>query len=100
MKSAVLSGIAGLEYTSAPMATLVSVIALLLTDRPLTPVNVFILISYINVLRLSTSTFLAYGIMEAYDAYASLGRIEDFLLLENLPEISCDEARRDVNQIK
>ena len=74
------------------MATLVSVITLLLTGRPLTPVNVFILISYINVLRLSTSTFLAYGMMEAYDAYASLGRIEDFLLLENLPAISCDEA--------
>lgn len=98
MKSAVLSGIAGLEYTSAPMATLVSVIALLLTDRPLTPVNVFILISYINVLRLSTSTFLAYGIMEAYDAYASLGRIEDFLLLENLSEISCDEATNEQNE--
>ena len=95
MKSAVLSGVAGLEYTSAPMATLVSVITLLLTGRPLTPVNVFILISYINVLRLSTSTFMAYGMMEAYDAYVSLGRIEDFLLMENLAAISYDEAIDD-----
>ena len=95
MKSTVLSGVAGLEYTSAPMATLVSVITLLLTDRPLTPVNVFILISYINVLRLSTSTFLAYGMMEAYDAYVSLGRIEDFLLVENLIAVSYDEATND-----
>ena len=95
-KSAVLSGVAGLEYTSAPMATLVSVITLLLTGRALTPVNVFMLISYINVLRLSTSTFLAYGMMEAYDAYVSLGRIEDFLLLENLAAaISSDEATGD-----
>ena len=91
-KSAVLSGVAGLEYTSAPMATLVSVITLLLTGRPLTPLNVFMLISYVNILRLSTSTFLAYGMMEAYDAYVSLGRIEDFLLMENLAAISYGEA--------
>ena len=92
-KSAVLSGVAGLEYTSAPMATLVSVITLLLTGRPLTPVNVFMLISYINVLRLSTCIFLAYGMLGTYDAYVSLGRIEDFLLLENVAAgISFDEA--------
>ena len=95
VKTAVLSGVAGLEYTSALMATLVSVITLLLTGHPLTPVNVFILISYINVLRLSTSTFLAYGMMEAYDAYVSIGRIEDFLLMENLAAVSYEEATDD-----
>ena len=70
------------------MATLVSVVSLVLTGHPLTPVNVFMLISFINVLRLSTCIFLAYGLLGTYDAYASLGRIEDFLLLENLPAIS------------
>lgn len=92
MKSANLSGVAGLEYTSALMVTLVSVITLLPTGRPLTPVNVFMLISYINILRLSTCTFLAYGVMKAYDAYVSFGRIEDLLLMTNLAAISCDDA--------
>ena len=64
------------------MATLVSVVTLVLTGHPLTPVNVFMLISFINVLRLSTCFLLAYGLLGAYDAYASLGKIEDFLLLE------------------
>ena len=59
-KSAVLSGVAGLEYTSAPMATLVSVITLLLTGRALTPVNVFMLISYIKVLRLRPGLNVAF----------------------------------------
>ncbi|KAL9971726.1 hypothetical protein ACROYT_G017928 [Oculina patagonica] len=91
-KSAVLSGVAGLEYTSAPMATLVSVVTLVLTGHPLTPVNVFMLISFVNVLRLSTCIFLAYGLLGTYDAFVSLGRIEAFLLLENLPAISCDQG--------
>ena len=77
------------------MATLVSVITLLLSGRPLTPVNVFMLISYINVLRLSTCIYLAYGMLGTYDAYVSLGRIEDFLLMENLAAISGDEATND-----
>lgn len=109
-KSDVLSGVAGLEDTVALMVTLVSVITLLPTGRPLTPVNVFMLISYINMLRLSTCTFLAYGMMEAYDAYVSLRRIEDLLLMKNLAAISCDDAtderhylnrcRHYLNQIK
>ena len=77
------------------MATLVSVITLVLTGQPLTPLNVFMLISFINVLRLSTCNFLAYGLLEIYDAYVSLGRIEDFLLLENLPVLSRDQTTDD-----
>ena len=68
-----------------PMATLLSVVTLVLTGQPLTPVNVFVILSYINVLRLSTNYYLAYGFSEIYEAYVSLGRIEEYLLLENLP---------------
>ena len=90
-KGAVLSGVAALEYTSAPIATLVSVITLVLTGQPLTPVNVFMLLSFIRILRQSTCLHLAYGLMETYEAHASLGRIEEFLLLENLPSIGLDQ---------
>ena len=91
-KNAVMSGISALEYTSAPMATLVSVITLVLTGEPLTPVNVFMLISFVNILRMSICVLLATGLLEAYEAYVSLGRIEEFLLLENLPLVCRDQA--------
>jgi len=90
-KGAVLSGVAALEYTSAPIATLVSVITLVLTGQPLTPTNVCMLLSFIRLLRMSTCFNLSYGLLESYEAYASLGRIEEFLHLENLPSISLNQ---------
>ena len=66
------------------MATLVSVITLVLTGQYLTPVSVFMLLAFINVIRMGICTDLATGLLDAYDAYVSLGRVEDFLLLENL----------------
>ena len=38
---------------------------------------------------------LAYGFLEIYDAYVSLGRIEEFLLLENLPPACRDQSVDD-----
>ena len=91
-KSAVLSSVAALEYTSVPMAMLVSIITLVLTGQPITPVNVFMLLSFINVARMSFCLYLPYSFLEAYDAYVSIKRIEDFLLLEDLPGVCHDRA--------
>ena len=77
------------------MATLLSVITLVLTGQPLTPINVFTLMAFIGVLRLSTCGMLAMGLLATCDVYASLGRIEEFLLLEILPAILCDPSRED-----
>ena len=83
-KSVLLSGLIALQYISTPTATLVTVITLVLTDQPLTPVNVFTLLSFINLLRSSFCMEMSYGLMVSYDAYVSLKRIRDFLLLDNL----------------
>ena len=97
-KCAVLSVVAGMEYASTPVATLVSVVTLVLTGQPLTPSIVFMLLSFFNVARLCTCYYLAYGLLGTYEAYASLGRIENFLLLENLPAISCrDQSQEDTS---
>lgn len=85
-----------MEYSSVPMATLVAVITLVLTGHTLTPMNVFMLLSFINRLRQCTCYYLAYGFLETYDAYASLRRIEEFLLSENLRGMSND-LREDVD---
>ncbi|XP_078361825.1 ATP-binding cassette sub-family C member 4-like [Oculina patagonica] len=92
-KSAVLSGVAGLEYASTPIAALVSVITLVLTGQPLTPVNVFMLLSFITIAREFTFLNLANGLLTTYEAYASLGRIETFLFLENLSDQSTEDKR-------
>ena len=97
-KAAVLSGVTAWEYTAAPMATLVFVITLVLTGQPLTPVNVFMLICFNLLLRRSICMNLAYGLMETYEAYVSLGRIEEFLHLENLSSICLDETANRRNK--
>ena len=95
-KSAVLSGIAALEYSSAPIAILVSMITLVLTGQPLTPVNVFMFCSFMGMLRMSICTHLAYGLQETYDAYASLARIEEFLSLNGFDQGADSEADKSV----
>ena len=79
-----MSGIAALEYISTPTATLVSVITLVLTGQSLTPVNVFTLLSFFNLLRLGVCMNFSYASIQTYDAYVSLSRIQEFLLLNNL----------------
>ena len=96
-KSTVLSGVAGLEYSSVPMATFVAVITLVFTGHTLTPVNAFMLLCFINRLRQCICFYLAYGFLETYEAYASLRRIEEFLLSENLRGTSSDLRKAAAN---
>ena len=92
-KSAILSGLAALEYTSIPI--LLSVITLLLTGQPLTPVNTFMLLMFTNLLRSNICLDIAYGVVETRESFASLGRIEDFLISEDLFSISEDHCLHD-----
>ena len=94
-KSAILSVFAVFQISSPSMATLVTVMTYLLTGQPITPVNVFMLLAFINILSIDTCTHLANALIQAYDAYASLRRIEEFLLLENLSAISRDHSREN-----
>ena len=56
---------------------------------------------YIGILRTGTFFYLAYGSLEIYEAYVSLGRIEHFLLLENqFPAISRDHTTEDTNDLE
>ena len=95
-----LSCIATLEYTAAPIATLLSVISLMLTGQPLTPSVVFLILSYINVLKRSVCTDLAQGFLKTYEAYVSLSRIEDYLLLENLPLTSSNRFSKKKGDVE
>ena len=73
------------------MATMLSVITLVLTNQPLTAVNVFMLLAFMNILRLGNYN-LTFGLLGIYEAFVSLNRIENFLLLDNLQSISCNQS--------
>ena len=94
-KSATPSAIAALEFTSAPMGALITVITLALTGNPLTPANVFMPLAFISLLQWNFCMNLPNGLLETYDAYVSLGRLEQFLLMEDLLPICRNEAVDD-----
>ena len=60
--------------------------------------NVFMLLSFMGVLKLSGTIVMTSGLMVTYDAYVSLGRIEEFLLLENLLQASESDASNEPQQ--
>ena len=78
------------------MATMVSVVTLVLTNQPLTAVSVFMLIAFMNILRLGNYN-LTLGLLGIYEASVSLNRIENFLLLDNLQSISSDQSSVGTN---
>ena len=77
------------------MATLLSIVTLVLTGQPITPVNVFMLLGFMDIARTATCIFVSTALLQTYEAYASLRRIEDFLLLENLPAILRGQSEED-----
>ena len=80
------------------MATLLSVVTLVLTGQPITPVNVFMLLGFMGIAGIATCRFSSTALLQTYDAYASLRRIEDFLLLENMPTISRGQCKEDTSE--
>ena len=62
------------------------------------PANFFMLLSFIGVLKLSGVIDMTSGLMATYDAYVSLGRIEEFLLLEEMLEAIESDERNEPQQ--
>ena len=71
---------------------------MVLTGYTLSPANVFMLLSFMGVLIMSGMLNVTSGLMVTYDAYVSLGRIEEFLLLENLLEASGSDESNEPQQ--
>ena len=84
-KSAVLSVLYGLQFTSVAVAIFLSVTLMVFTHISLTPAKVFMLLSFMNILSTIISYHMAFGLQFAWDASVSLGRIQNMLLLTPLP---------------
>ena len=83
-KSILLSCAISLMYSSGLVATFISILTLAFSGYHLTPFVVFTLLSIINVLRNSALRSIGEGSQFVYEAYVSLDRIQEFLLLPNL----------------
>ena len=69
----------------------------MLTGQPITPLNVFMMLSFMDIARTVTCLYISNALLLAYEAYASLRRIEDFLLLENLPANFLCQSKDDTS---
>ena len=93
-KSAVLSVLGGLLFTANTFAVLVSVAVMVVTGAQLTPGKVFMMMAFMNSLKLAVCKNLGYGLQILIEAMISFTRIQRFLLLPNLtlqnqPDIDC-----------
>ena len=96
-KSAIPLGFLALWDSSVSVATLLSVVTLVLTGQAITPVNLFMLIGFMDIAGRATCLFISSSLLQTYEAYASLKRIEEFLLLEHVPAISRDRSKEDIS---
>ena len=80
----------GIEFSTASVAAFVSVLCLLKSNWQLTPANAFMLLSFMNVSRDIFAIYLGHGFQSVFEATVSLERIEEFLLLEDLPSLKSD----------
>ena len=97
-KSAFLSLIQGVNFTSITAATFLSIVSLILARQFVLSSTAFMLVAFLNVLNVTIARLIA-GTPMLLELVASLERIEHFLLLENIPleplkskQTSCSRA--------
>ena len=84
-KSAWMSSVEGIITTTGPMAAFLSVLSLVRAGEQLTPSSAFMLLSFMNILKVILSINLGRGLQALFETFVSLNRLEEFLLLDNLP---------------
>ncbi|XP_078363095.1 ATP-binding cassette sub-family C member 4-like [Oculina patagonica] len=84
-KNALLSIIESSLFTSRIVATFLSVLSLVLTGHVLSPSTGFMVLAFMNVLRITLCLRLGNAIPLAFELFVSFSRIESFLVLDNMP---------------
>ena len=82
-----MSGVQGTITASASVAVFLSVLLVILSNKHVSPIDAFMLLSFMNLLRVSFSIYLGSGLQWGFEAFVSLNRIEEFLLLDNLSSL-------------
>ena len=72
-------------FSSGTVAAFLAILTLLVTGEVLSPSVAFVVLSFLNLLRVTLSLRLNKAIPLAFELFVSFSRIERFLLLENMP---------------
>ncbi|XP_029201776.2 ATP-binding cassette sub-family C member 4-like isoform X2 [Acropora millepora] len=86
-KNGLLSIVEGLTFSSSIVAAFLAILTLVGTRRSLTPTTAFVVLSFMNILRHTLCVRLPNALPITFEIWISLTRIEQFLLLENLPRL-------------
>ena len=89
-KSVVLSTVEALISSSSSIAAFLSVLSLVVSHWGLNPADAFMLLSFMKQLKVYISIFLGRGLQALSEAIVSFNRIEEFLILDELPVVSRD----------
>ena len=89
-RSLAISTTEAIVFCAASVAAFVAVLCLLKSDLQVTPANAFMLLAFMNLSRDTFSVFLGKGFQSVFEAAVSLERIEEFLVLEELPSLKSD----------
>lgn len=84
-KSGLLSIVESLLFTSSTVATFLAIFTLMATGQILSPTKAFMVLSFMNILRITLSLRLGNAIPLMFELVISFRRIERFLLLSNIP---------------
>ena len=86
-KNAWLSIVERLKFSSSIVAAFLAILTLVGTGQSLTPSKAFVVLSFMNLLRHTLCVRLPNALPITFELWISLSRIEQFLLLENLPRL-------------
>ena len=84
-KSGLLSIVESLLFSSSTVATFLAILTLMVTGQVLSPTTTFMVLSFMNLLRITLSLRLGNAIPLTFELFVSFRRIESFLLLSNMP---------------
>lgn len=80
-----MSTVESLLFTSSTVATFLAILTLMATGQILSLTKAFMVLSFMNILRITLSLRLGNAIPLKFELFISFRRIERFLLLSNIP---------------
>ena len=90
LKSVVLSTVEAFVSSSSSIATFLSIVSLVMSHWGMNPADAFMLLSLMKQMKVYGSLYLGRGLPVLSEATVSFNRIEEFLILDELPVVSSD----------
>ena len=98
LRGLLLSGANSVGYTTGPLTSLLSIIALIVTGEQITALEMFTILSCLNVINFSVAISLSYSLPFFVEGYIAVKRIEDFMSKEI--GLTCAETNEEITFAK